>query len=337
MPDLSPPRDSDLDDVPPHDVVPRDNDVDDVPTTSPDVMLFIGRPFTATDALSIGISARALRRLVREGTIRPLMACVYVDAAAEDTPTMRAQALFEVVDEHAVVCDRSAAWLHGLDVLGPEGQAVVPPLEVYRTGGHNRTRRRQCKGGKRTIADTDIARVRGIPVTTPLRTALDLGRLLRRGEAIGAIDALLRLTQVTVEVLAVELPRFKGARGVVQLRQLIALADARAESMAESKLRLQIHDAGLPRPEVQWRIFNTRGHVMYRIDLAYPSLLLAIEYDGRHHHTSLADRARDSRRRAHLQRLGWTVLVLTANDVYGPDPRAAALVSAKLAALSRQH
>ena len=93
--------------------------------------------------------------------------------------------------------------------------------------------------------------------------------------------------------------------------------------MAESKLRIQLHDDGLPPPEVQWKIHGPSGVVRYRIDLAYPELKLAIEYDGRDHHTSAADRAKDARRRKALRRLGWTVLVLTASDVYGPDPQAA--------------
>jgi very-short-patch-repair endonuclease len=285
-------------------------------------MLFVGRPFTTADALSVGISAKTLRRLVREGTVRRLMAGVYVDSAAEETPELRAQAMVHVIDDNAVVCDRSAAWLHGVDVLGPEGLSSVPRLEVYRTGGQNRTRRTQCRGGKRTLSPDDVERVRGVPVTTPLRTAMDLGRFLRRYEAIGALDALMRVGGLTADDLRRELFRFRGARGVVQLRGLIERADPRSESMAESRLRLEMSDNGLPEPEVQWVIRNERGNVLYRLDLAYPDLMLAIEYDGRDFHTSPADRERDRRRREHLRRMGWTVLVLQAADVYGPAPTA---------------
>ena len=296
-------------------------------------MLFVGRPFTTAEALSIGISAKMLRRLVGEGTVRRIFGGVFVDAAAADTPALRARAVHEVIDHHAVICDRSAAWLHGVDVLGPEGQSIVPPIEVYRTDGHNRTRRRQCKAGKRTLLPTDVQLVKGVSVTTPIRTALDLGRLLRRDQAIGAIDALLRISRLTVDDLLVELPRFKGARGVVQLRQLCLLADPRAESMAESKVRLQLYDAGLPPPEVQWKIRDSYGNVVYRLDLAYPDLKLAIEYDGRDFHTSDEHRRRDERRRAHLRQMGWTVIVLRAQDVYGSDPSTVRKVRAARAEL----
>ncbi|HEY7045339.1 MAG TPA: DUF559 domain-containing protein [Nocardioidaceae bacterium] len=307
----------------------------DPPTVTPDAMLFLGRPFTSAESSATGVSAMQLRRLVREGTLRRLMAGVFVDAAAEDTPTLRAQALLCVLDRHVVVCDRSAAWLHGVDVLGAEGQSVVPPLEVFRIEGHDGIRRPQCRRGKRTLGDSDVQVIRGIPVTTPLRTALDLGRLARREEAIGAVDALMRIAGLSVEDLWKEMHRFRGARGVVQLRSLVGLANPLAESMAESKLRIQLHDAGLPWPEAQWPVRHGRGFVMFRLDLAYPKLKLAVEYDGRDHHTSVADRTRDDRRRAHLRRMGWTVVVLTARDVYGADARAARIVERELARLSK--
>lgn len=50
------------------------------------------------------------------------------------------------------------------------------------------------------------------------------------------------------------------------------------------------------------------------LDLAYPELLLAIEYDGREHRTQ--ERAmRDLLRQAHLTRAGWDVLRFRAADV----------------------
>jgi very-short-patch-repair endonuclease len=87
-------------------------------------------------------------------------------------------------------------------------------------------------------------------------------------------------------------------------------------------------DAGLPVPQVQWEIRNALGVVIYRLDLAYTELLLAIDYDGRAFHTSQEDRKRDERRRVHLRRLGWTSVILTAEDVYGSRHAAADKVGA---------
>jgi hypothetical protein len=83
-------------------------------------------------------------------------------------------------------------------------------------------------------------------LTTPLRTALDLGRLLAPDVAIGAMDALLRGGSFTHTELVAELPRFSGHRGSGQLRVLAAQVDARSTGLAESMLRLHWHAAHLP-------------------------------------------------------------------------------------------
>ena len=306
---------------------------DSTNATPADGMLFLGRPFNRAQAQKAGMSVRILRRLLDKGLVRRVLRGVFVDAAAEDTLELRAQSVVAAVPRNVVVCDRTAAWLHGVNVTGLSGRLDLPPLDVYRIGGDNRVRRAACQAGTRTLGPFDVQLLEGLAVTTPLRTALDLGRLLPRGEAIGALDGLLRLRRFDVDDLYVELPRFKGARGVVQLRRLVPLADARAESPAESRLRLQLHDGGLPPPAVQHEVRTPHGALVARLDLAYPDLLLAVEYDGRDFHTTPQAQTHDRARRARLRRLGWTVVVLTSEDVYGPSPSAVAKVAAARAAL----
>ena len=89
------------------------------------------------------------------------------------------------------------------------------------------------------------------------------------------------------------LPRFRGRRGVVQLRDLIPLATPLSESPGESWARIDIHDAGLPAPTPQYAI-EVNGVVKYRLDLPYPEWKIVVEYDGEEHHTSPEDRAYDA-------------------------------------------
>ena len=91
----------------------------------------------------------------------------------------------------------------------------------------------------------------GLRVTTPLRTACDLGRLLHRDQALAALDSLAALDAFTLAELSLATLRFPRYRGVRQLRVLVPLVDARAQSPGESILRLRWLDAGLPRPECQ--------------------------------------------------------------------------------------
>ena len=214
----------------------------------------LDQPFTAAQAAGWGVSRQTLRTLVARGLVRRMLAGVYVAVQAVDDMGLRAAALALVVPEAAVVTDRTAAWLHGVNVLPRSSGTTPPPLNVFHTTD-TRMDRPGVASGRRGLIPTDITVVRGVRVTTALRTSLDLGRLLWRYDALGAIDAFLRIG-VPHEILSAEIDRFKGYRGVRQLRALAPLGDGRAESLAESALRLNWLDAGLPRPDLQTWVYD---------------------------------------------------------------------------------
>jgi very-short-patch-repair endonuclease len=293
---------------------------------APERMLLLGEPFTTAEARAVGLSRKVLRRMVDRGALREPLRGVFVDSARTDSVLLRVRSAARVIPPGSVICDRTALWIHGAAIVGPDGRHQAPPIDVFRLAGGTRVRRPQCQGGTRTLDRDDVMELDGVLVTTPLRTALDLGRLAGRDDAFAALDALMRAGRFTVADLSDQLPRFRGARGVRQLRQLVPWADPNAESPAESLTRLRLYDDGLPAPAVQYEVRNVLGAVIYRLDLAYPELKLAVEYDGQEHHTSSDDRAHDRLRRDYLRRLGWTIVVLTTEDVYGRDPRAAGIV-----------
>jgi len=290
-------------------------------------------PFTAAMAASLGVSHAQLRRLVGCGLVRRVCRGVYAVTQAPDDLVFRARALGLVVSPSAVVTDRTAAWLHGVDILPRSALTIPPPVSVFQRPG-TRSRRDGVASGERMLLPRDIVEVGGLAVTSPLRTALDLGRLLWRFDALGALDQFLRIGVAADELLA-EVERFKGFRGVVQLRFLAPLADPRAESLPESALRLHWYDAGLPKPQPQWWVFDERGIALFRLDLALPEVLFAAEYDGTEFHSSDGDRAHDSGRRSWLaDSRGWLIEVFVNDDLYrlhaDPAPRLqAGLLQAK--------
>jgi very-short-patch-repair endonuclease len=111
-----------------------------------------------------------------------------------------------------------------------------------------------------------------------------------------------------------EHPRVKG---VARLRRVLDLAEPKAESAMESRLRVLLVLAGLPRPEVQVSIHDELGRFLGRPDLLYSKQRLAIEYDGGNHRDRMVD---DNRRQNGLVGAGFRLLRFTAADVYGtPD------------------
>lgn len=271
-------------------------------------------PFTTKTAVGLGLTKDCLASAVRDCELVRLFKGVYLRTDIELTPLLRAQAAAAVVSPFSVVCDRTAAWIHGVDTRRYGELDVLPPLESCVLSGHHPTDRPEIIGRTRDLLPGDWTEIGDVRVTTPVRTALDLGCRLPRRRALAAIDALMREHGFTRSDLQRELPRFRRRRGVIQLRQLVSIADGRAESQRESWVRLVIRDHGLPAPEPQfWVVVD--GVPTYRLDLAYPHLRVAIEYDGEDFHTSADDRARDRARRTWLGRNGWTVIVLTKESL----------------------
>lgn len=277
----------------------------------------LDEPFTRAQATALGVSRRSFEAMLRSGLIRRVLHEVYAVAQAPDDVTMRTTAVALILPAGAVVVDRTAAWLHGVDILPRTSLTQAPPLDVVHTTD-TRMRRPETDGRRRGLLASDVVTVEGVPVTTAVRTALDLGRLLWRFDALAALDGFLR-QGVAQDLLIAEVGRFRRYRGVRQLRALAPLADARAESPGESALRLHWIDAELPRPELQIWIFDDEGTPLFRLDIGDPECRYAAEYDGEEHHSSDDDREHDVSRRTWIRdNRAWTIDVFGKKEVYGP-------------------
>ncbi len=98
----------------------------------------------------------------------------------------------------------------------------------------------------------------------------------------------------------------------------------------ETRLRLLLVLAGLPEPVVDVAIRDEGGRVVYRLDLGYPQVRVAVEYDGRQHAENTAQWRWDVRRREELESDGWRLVVVLAGDVYREPARTLARVVAAL-------
>ncbi len=164
-----------------------------------------------------------------------------------------------------------------------------------------------------SLAEDEITRVAGIPVTTPARTAFDIGRHRQRDDAVARLDALMYATPFSVEDVLLLAKRYPGARGLRRLRAILRLVDGGAASPKETWLRLLLIDAGFPRPATQipffdgWRLFRT-------LDMGWEDLKVAAEYDGDQHRTNREQYVKDIRCQQKLERLGWIVVRVIAED-----------------------
>jgi hypothetical protein len=97
---------------------------------------------------------------------------------------------------------------------------------------------------------------------------------------------------------------------------LLALATGKAESPPESMLRLIVVEAGFPVPEPQYEIPTVDGRRLYVLDLAWPALRIALEYDGFAAHEERQER--DAERDVRMAGRGWITIRATAADLRDP-------------------
>ena len=277
-----------------------------------------GYPFTVAQGRDLGFPPRALRQMCSEGLLRRQFRSVYVDARVPDSRHGRLRAITLVTPPNAVVCDETAAWLHGLDVHSPGARHRLEPALLVRHGGahivHPGSRGRQA-----IISSEDVEYVDGVHVTTPVRTVSDLLRKMYRPYALAAADAFAHAGLIDVDHVNEYVARLKGYRGIVQARSLAAMIEPRTQSPGESWQRLRMLDAGFPPPEPQFEIVDDFGRT-YFIDLPFPELLIGSEYDGREFHSDDLHQAHDRERRDYLSELyGWRWVIGTRARIFGPD------------------
>jgi hypothetical protein len=297
-------------------------------------------PFSLTQAREVLLGPKQLGRLVIRGEIRRVLQGVYVVADVPDDLALRAAAAALVAPAGTVVCGRTAAWLYGVDALAMGAHRVLPDVDLMVPAGRSAARRAGVLGCSGPLADEDVVHVGAVPVTVPARTAADLARLLPRPDALASLDALLRQGLTTVGEINDVLGQFAGYRGVLQARELTALASPLAESPQESRTRLRCVDAGFPAPEPQVIVRRPDGLFVARLDMGWLDLLRALEYDGDEYHSTPEDLRHDRLRREEVETLGWKVAVVTSREVLGRGLEFERIVAEALAMpyeLTRHH
>ncbi len=278
---------------------------DTLPLRPLDTPALLHGPFTPAMARDAGVGRTSLERMLRAGTVRRVLRGVYAASTLADSREQRARALGLVVGRSVVVVDRSAAWVHGLDPATEAGQGeALPPVETLDTG---RVASNRFRSG-RHLAARDVEVIDALTVTTPLRTALDLGRLLPPPAALAALDGLLAGGTFTHTELIAELPRMVGHRGAARLRVLAAQADDRARGAAESVLRLRWHDARLP--SAVPGLMVAAGPRVVRLGLGVERC----QFGAVLHERVVADEL------VALEGAGWRVLVLSGQRVLHAEP-----------------
>lgn len=259
-------------------------------------VVFRGSDAVACGALTRGqLRSRAVRRLCQD---------VYTVSNRKVTHELRCRAMALALPEGAVITGRSAATVRGVPLCWPEDDVqVVAPMEM-RLGHRQGLRIRRT-----TLEHRDWEPWAGGAIATPKRMVLDLLLARPLPDAVADLDAVLRARKVdraAVERLVAD----RSDKGIVLARRAVELADPRAMSLPESKMRVHLVLNGLD-PVPQYCIVDG-GVVIAQVDLALPAYKLVIEYDGdwRDGESWALNRDRERLNRVHAA--GWDVVFVTA-------------------------
>lgn len=258
-------------------------------------------PFLGSEALAAG----TVNRYQLNTRYDRLHRDVFVPRGTVLTPVDKAVAAWLWSGRRGVVAGVSAAALHGSKWIDAK-----LPAEL------NQPSRHQARGillHSDVLARDEACEVDGIRVTTLARTAFDLGR--RRGltMAVIRVDALLQTGELKLSDVQTIVDRHRGARGVVQLRNVLELADYGAESPQETRLRLLLTSAGMRPSKTQIDVFDGYGAHVGRLDMGWPEWKVGVQYDGIQHWTDSHQRTRDIDQGVAYAELGWRIVRVGAD------------------------
>lgn len=256
-------------------------------------------PFVGAEAVSRGL----VHKYALLSRFRPIYPGVYLPREVTPNFRQRAEAAWLWSHRGGVLSGLTAARLYGAKWID---EAL--PIELIWSNGRPppdiRTFRERLRADERGLRA-------GLPVTSAPRTAYDIGRRGRLGDAVARLDALGNAADFTAQEVEELADTHRGARGVRQLRMALALHDAGAQSPQETWLRLLVMKAGFPRPKTQIPV-SVGGRVKYYLDMGWEDCMIAIEYDGDHHRTDRSQFHRDIVRLEELAALGWIIIRIAA-------------------------
>jgi very-short-patch-repair endonuclease len=270
--------------------------------------------FTSAQASDAGLSPVQLHRLAKRGTVVREAPRVYrftVGAA----PDWKARLAVQLLSTGGVACGLTAAALYGL---------ADPParLDVLVPRSH-----RTAKRGRHTtrdLAPSECVTVDGLRALAPIRAVLDSVHRLPFTQAVALIEsAVVRglLKPAALERRARELTHGKRPGCAVALRVLAELHPelGRSRNEWEALVARRAREQGLELPHLEYELFIDGRR--YIADAAWPTVRVALEFDGRDPHMRRTVHDSDTVRRNDFTTAGWLRFGITAAGLKRRDDR----------------
>ena len=249
----------------------------------------------------LGLGNSAITERIAAGRLHRLHRGVYLVGHAVAPSGAREMGAVLACGAGAVVSHRTGAELFGW--LDPSGG----PVHISIPGRCRRQRDGIRLHRPRTLEPADVGRVhRVIPVTSPIRTVLDVAATEPFADTERATQQALTQKLVTPAQLR---ERLNGQRGAKALEAILAAPRGSTESDTEDRIWALIVKAGMRRPERNAWLHG------FKVDFLWRDERLVVEADSVAYHSLRANVEADRRRDAKLRAHGYDVLRFTWTQV----------------------
>ncbi|KFI49510.1 hypothetical protein [Bifidobacterium biavatii] len=155
--------------------------------------------------------------------------------------------------------------------------------------------------------------------TTPVCTWAHFSAILSLEELIVLGDSMMRRDKRLKRARHVDFQRYidqaRRFEGIRACRLALRAMRENTDSSMETRVRIVLTKYGLPVPEVNYELHIPNSSRSVFLDMAYPELRIAIEYDGNHHRFSSQQVLKDDKRREDIETAGWTYIKVTFVDL----------------------
>jgi hypothetical protein len=264
--------------------------------------LYFDGPFTRAEYLAAGGGRAALKG----ARYREVVRAIFIEVDQDDADTQVRVALM-LHPEGAFASHWSACRVLRLPVPDnafehvtvhePDDRRYRPWLKPHVTRRHR-----------------GVIVVRGIPVTDPITTFLQMAGHLSLVDAVVLGDAIVKMYRISPRRL-LDAANASTDYYAKAARRAAAYVRKGVDSPMETRLRMLIVLAGLPEPVVNVVLVREDGTWKRRFDLCYLRIKLVVEYNGRQHREE-PQRSVDRERVRELEHEGYLILPFEAEDIY---------------------
>jgi hypothetical protein len=239
--------------------------------------------FLRREALECGYDDKTLGRLRRSGILHRVrhgaycFSDVWATYSTEERHLVLARAVLRTTPGPVALSHTTALLLHGIAVWGADLRRV----HVTRLDGGAARIERDVVHHDAVCPGDDVMKVAGLPVVTPPRAVIEAATVHSLESALVSADNALHLGRCSASDLYETFEALHHWPGSQKIHVLLNQMDGRAESVGETRALFLFWRQGLPKPELQFEVYDAHGRLVAVLDFVWHQHRVFGEFDGK--------------------------------------------------------